>query len=129
LTELDPWLRCALAVLATWRVTHLFAAEDGPGNVLARLRHVFESTWAGKLMDCFYCLSLWIAAPFAFWITARPCDIVGAWLALSGAACLLERAAGAPVVIRPLRGDSDGMLWQEPREHTERQSLRDPAGA
>jgi hypothetical protein len=110
MTEPGSWLRCALAVLAAWRVTHLLAAEDGPANVLSHLRRALGNTWLGKLMDCFYCLSLWIAAPFAFWIAARPLDIVVVWLALSGGACLLEHAVEAPVIIEPLKGDSDGML-------------------
>jgi hypothetical protein len=44
------------------------------------------------MLDCFFCLSLWVAAAFAF---ALARDLVGwvvAWLALSGAACLLTRA-------------------------------------
>lgn len=31
MTLLDSWLTFALAALATWRVTHLLAEEDGPG--------------------------------------------------------------------------------------------------
>ena len=38
MSEFDPWLRFLLAVLATWRLTHLIAREDGPGRCLARLR-------------------------------------------------------------------------------------------
>jgi hypothetical protein len=44
-------------------------------------------------MDCFSCLSVWVAAPLALTVTRRPREALGTWLALSGAACLLERAA------------------------------------
>lgn len=45
----------------------------------------------GQAMDCFYCLSLWIAAPAALFVTRRPIDWLFVWLAASAAACLLER--------------------------------------
>ena len=32
------WARLVLAVLATWRLTHLLAREDGPADLLVRLR-------------------------------------------------------------------------------------------
>lgn len=80
----------AAAVLATWRVTHLIAAEDGPWNVIARLRALAPGP-VGRLMDCFYCLSLWVAMPAALvigvdWVTRGL-----AWPAISGGAILLER--------------------------------------
>jgi hypothetical protein len=99
---MDPWMRLALAVLATWRVTHLLGREDGPGQVLARLRARLGWGFWGRLMDCFYCLSVWVAAPFAFFLARRPGELLVAWLALSGAACLLERLGAAPVAFTPL---------------------------
>jgi hypothetical protein len=80
-----------LAVLATWRVTHLLAAEDGPGDIVVRFRALLGQSFAGRLMDCFYCLSIWIAAPAALFVTRRWLDWIMVWLAVSGAACLLER--------------------------------------
>jgi hypothetical protein len=102
MSELSTWMRLVLAVFATWRITHLLACEDGPADIIVRLRSVAGNGFLGKLMDCFYCLSLWIAAPFAFLICKNPVDIFLGWLALSGAACLLERFSQEPVVIQPL---------------------------
>jgi hypothetical protein len=99
---MDAWLRFALAVLAVWRVTHLLAAEDGPWNAVARLRARLGAGPLGRLMDCFYCLSVWVAAPFALFVAWRPPDLVVAWLALSGGACLLERATAPAVSVTPL---------------------------
>lgn len=118
----SQWLQFTLVALATWRVTHMLAREDGPGDVFARVRVRIGNGFFGKLMDCFYCLSIWIAAPFALFVSRQPALWLLAWLALSGAACLLERIGGEPVVIQPLaamsdgmkEGDErDGMLWSE----------------
>ena len=102
MSELDFWARFVLAVLATWRITHLLAREDGPANVVARVRARLGSGLWGQLMDCFYCLSVWVAAPLALFVCQRPLDRLFAWLALSGGACLLERTAGQPVVFQPM---------------------------
>lgn len=99
---MNLWLQFVLAVLATWRVTHLLALEDGPAGVLVRLRKWLGDGFAGKLMDCFYCLSFWVAAPLALVLGTRPLDWLLCWLGLSGGACLLERFGQDPVVIQPL---------------------------
>ena len=100
-----PGMRFALASLATWRVTHLLAEEDGPANVVLRVRTRAGSGQLGELMDCFYCLSLWVAAPFGLALARRRRQAPLLWLALSGAACLLEQAtrerATAAVVAEP----------------------------
>ena len=119
---MEFWPGFLLAVLATWRLTHLLAREDGPGGVLAGLRARLGARWAGRLMDCFHCLSLWVAAPLALAVASTWPTWPLAWLALSGAACLLERVGGEPVVIQALPeatdgGERDGMLRPETR-HT-----------
>ena len=80
----------AAAVLATWRVTHLVAAEDGPWDVIARLLARAPGP-VGRLMDCFYCLSLWVAVPAAILIGPDWFVRGLAWPAISGGAILLER--------------------------------------
>jgi hypothetical protein len=92
-TVLDDALpmRFLLAVLATWRVTHLLASEDGPADIVFRLRRRLGEGLLGSIMDCFNCLSLWIAAPAALFVSTWPHVWVVSWLALSGGACLLER--------------------------------------
>jgi uncharacterized protein DUF1360 len=86
--------RFALAALATWRITHLLTEEDGPWDGVVWVRARLGSGQLGELMDCFYCLSMWVAAPLAPVVTGRRRDIPVSWLALSGIACLLERATG-----------------------------------
>jgi hypothetical protein len=121
-----PWLCYLLAAFATYRVTHLIAREDGPGALLARLRRRLGSGFWGSLMDCFKCVSVWVAAPFAcFASSADAVEWTVTWLALSGVACFLdaltERAASAhapapPVVIERLANPEEvpsELLWTE----------------
>lgn len=109
--------RLILAVLVTWRVTHLLASEDGPGDLIARFRALLGESLAGKLMDCFNCLSLWIAMPAAVFVTRRWVEGVMVWLALSGGACLLERLGRGPAVMEPVlrqwEGDTAYVLRSE----------------
>ncbi len=93
------WANFAVAALAVWRLAHLWAYEDGPGDFFARVRAWAGEGFWGKLLDCFYCLSLWVAAPFAFWLARDAAHVFLFWLALSGAACLAERAT-APALKR-----------------------------
>lgn len=88
-------LRFALAGLAVWRLTHLLALEDGPADIVVKLRVRAGSGPFGELMDCFDCLSIWVAAGFAPFVARRPGERVLSWLALSGVACALQRIAGA----------------------------------
>lgn len=116
--EQQFWVHFVLASLATWRLTHLLAKEDGPADIFFRLRQWVGSDFFGQVLDCFYCLSLWVAAPISVIITATITNFVLTWLALSGAACLLERSTQEPVLIQPLSptehgGIHNGMLRSE----------------
>ena len=83
-----------VGILGVWRVTHLLQAEDGPWDLVVRLRGYAGTGMWGRLMDCFYCLSLWIALPFALLIGESGVECLLLWLALSAGAILLERGFG-----------------------------------
>jgi len=88
--------RFVLAVLAVWRVTHLLAKEDGPWRIFKRLRRSFLET----VLSCFYCLSIWVAVPFVWFTGGSLLEKVVVWLALSGAAILLEKATEESLEIK-----------------------------
>lgn len=88
---MDLWFHFTVAVLATWRVTHLFQAEDGPFDLIFRLRKWAGPSFVGKLMDCFYCLSLWMALPLGIWLASSWTIFFIIWLALSGGAIVIHR--------------------------------------
>lgn len=83
------WL--LLGTLCVWRITHLLSAEDGPWDVVVHVRRRAGTGFWGRLLDCFYCLSLWVAVPFAFFLGDSPSERLLLWPALSAGAILLER--------------------------------------
>ncbi len=80
-----------LGAFAVWRITTIFNSEDGPFDIFVRFRSLFGNGVLGKLLDCFYCLSLWIAAPVAYMIGTQWKERLLLWFALSGAAIIIER--------------------------------------
>ena len=107
------WL--LVGTLGVWRITHLLTAEDGPSEVLVRLRRKAGSGFWGSLLDCFYCLSLWVAVPFAFFIGEAAKERSFLWLAFSAGAILLERVTSnepAKPIYFEHGGQEDAMLRQ-----------------
>ena len=84
--------RFMLGLLTVWRITHLLHAEDGPWDIVVHLRRKAGNGFWGKLLDCFYCLSLWVAAPLAFLLGASWWERALLWPSLSAGASLLEQA-------------------------------------
>lgn len=78
-----------ICTLAIWRISHLFSQEDGPFDIVIKFRKLFGQGFFGDLLDCFYCLSMWVAIPFAVLLCSQWVQGIITWLALSGAACLL----------------------------------------
>ncbi len=83
------WL--AVGILAVWRLTHLVQAEDGPWDLVLRLRRRLGDGFLGRLLDCFHCTSLWVALPFAVALGDSLLERFVLWPALSGGAMLAQR--------------------------------------
>ena len=92
-----------VAVLGTWRVAHLMAREDGPFDVIVRLRARAGDGAIGALMDCPHCLGIWIAMPFAWWLS-------GTWEEWGG--CVAGRLRRGVV---PAASDRSGTRRVTPR--------------
>jgi hypothetical protein len=108
-----------LGILGVWRITHLLHAEDGPGQVVVRLRRMAGDGVFGQAMDCFRCLSLWMAAPFALLIGQDWPERTLLWPALSAGAIALEAILERlkPAGIRyfedlPEQENSHVQLWE-----------------
>lgn len=103
--------RFLIAVLATWRVTHLLAEEDGPWNLIVRIRELAGGGFWGELLDCFKCLSLWVAAPLSFFVGRTKSERMVIGLSLSGAAILIQEYFAKPYIIE--EEQTDGLLRSE----------------
>lgn len=80
-----------IVVLAAWRITHLLTKEDGPFDSIFLLRKMAGAGFFGSLLDCPYCLSLWVAVPFAAYLAHGWKEGILLWLSISGGICLLEK--------------------------------------
>jgi len=110
------WL--VLGILCVWRITHLFQAEDGPWDIIVHLRRRAGAGFWGQLLDCFYCLSVWIAAPLAFYLGEELGEQILLWPALSAGAILLERVTNRghgepPALFVEDSEDDHVMLWKK----------------
>ena len=88
------WL--IIGILAVWRLSHLLVSEAGPWHALDRMRRHIAGTIFGDLFNCFYCISIWVAAPFAFLLCGTGNDATWKgrlllWPALSAGAIIIER--------------------------------------
>lgn len=86
-----------LAILAAWRIAHLFAEETGPFAIGIRWRNLHTADdWVGEGMRCVLCLSFWAALPLSVWL----CVAGGLdpwlwplwWLGIAGGAAALQKA-------------------------------------
>ncbi len=78
-------------VVAVWRLTHLIVAEDGPFELIIKVRKSAGNSFLGKLMDCFYCLSIWIALLAASCSANTFNELILLTLYYSGLSILLEK--------------------------------------
>lgn len=84
-------LKYFVIVIVVWRITHLITAEDGPFDLILRLRKLMGNSFFGKLMDCFYCLSIWIGFFVALYVSKSLEEILILTLYYSGASLILEK--------------------------------------
>jgi len=98
----NPILAFVIAALAAWRVSHLIAKEEGPFHLFGKWRALVGGHPVGELFTCFQCLSLWVGAGLALLAGSTWKETALLALALSGAACLLNRLGSEPLVIQPL---------------------------
>src|SRR5947208_4834105 len=88
MTALDFIIIC----FCVYRVSHLISQEDGPFEIIFKFRKLLGKSWLGKLMDCFYCISIWFALFFTFiFVKDEIGKIVLESFAISGAAIAIHK--------------------------------------
>lgn len=88
MTAIEKYILLAIVV---WRLTHLICAEDGPFDLIIKLRKLLGNSFLGKLMDCFHCLSIWIGLVCGFYAGGNVMEIIMLTLYYSGVSILLEK--------------------------------------
>ena len=84
-------LQIILAILAVYRVAHMIAKEDGPLDVLAKIRGKVDpeqKAWIGRGLNCVACLSFWLSL-VAFALGGSWLE----WLAVAGGVLVMYKAA------------------------------------
>ena len=80
----------AAAVLGTYRAVRMFLLEDGPFDVFAAIRaRVTQRTWVGRGLQCYLCLSFWVALGAASLMAANWRELVLLWGGIAGGAVVL----------------------------------------
>lgn len=95
--RLDPVL-FVVGSLAVWRVSSLLYAEDGPFDLFRRLRRAAGEGMLGKMLGCFWCVSVWVAAPAALLVAEGWGARLLCWPALSTGAILVQRWLAPPAI-------------------------------
>ena len=101
--DIDP-VDLFILMLATWRLTSLVVKEDGPWNLLARLRHLIGVRFDAASqpyglnvfsegLTCMWCTSVWvgIVVSLGYLTFPEPTRLVAFPLALSAATLVLQR--------------------------------------
>jgi hypothetical protein len=83
------WL--ILGILAVWRISYFLASETGPWDVMERVRLRLGNGFGRELLSCLYCVSVWVAAPFAYITGDSWKQRLLLWPALSAGAIIVER--------------------------------------
>lgn len=89
-------LTLLIGSLATWRVSHMIAKENGPLAIFARFRAYLAKNQKriGGLFDmvsCIQCLSVYIGAVAAPWAAGGPLEWILYTFAFSALSVILER--------------------------------------
>lgn len=91
------WFTALVAVLASYRIAHAIAREEGPRSVFANIRGRLDpnqETWLGRGITCAACVSVWTSLVIVLMILYLP-EVVTApimfWLAVAGGGLILNK--------------------------------------
>ncbi len=82
----------AIAAFAVYRLARMLADEDGPFDLLSRLRSSIDPdqhTWVGRGLNCPLCVGFWLALPTAILVARTAWPLW--WPALAGASDWLHK--------------------------------------
>lgn len=83
-----------LSALAAWRLTALLAYESGPFRIVDRLRVGLVALRLERLVGCFHCLGVWVAAAVVLVVYDLTRWTLLLWAAVAGVVSIVERWLG-----------------------------------
>lgn len=99
---MPDWFLFLLLIFATYRVTQLLVYDDGPFDLIFKLRTKIgvynldqngeSKSNLGKLFACPYCLGFWLAILAALAASRSIDSFIILWLAIAGGQAFLESA-------------------------------------
>ena len=95
---MTEFVKYFVLVIVVWRLTHLLTSEDGPFEVIIKIRKLLGATILGDLMDCFYCASVWIGMVAGIYAGATIHEIVILTLYYSGASMIINKFCNAKIL-------------------------------
>ena len=89
--DFQNWLALVVTILSVWRLTSLLCYEAGPFGVLSRLRGMLYRMRLGSIIECFHCLSVWVAAVLVLFVYQLQPTSLLLIFATAGGASIIER--------------------------------------
>jgi hypothetical protein len=77
-----------------WRLTGFVFYDEGPFRIGARLRALLVRIGLRSVLDCFHCLSVWIALAGTLAVFGATLSSLAVWWGVAGGVSALELAVG-----------------------------------
>lgn len=94
---MTPTLQILFAAFAVYRVAHMVATEDGPGEMFLRFRNRYtdDGDWFARGIRCPLCVGFWVAAFAGLYLVMLGVISLDvwplAWPGLAGMAALIDK--------------------------------------
>lgn len=82
-----------LCSLAVYRISAMIALEEGPFGIFSFIheRTAKQSNWLERGLNCPLCISVWLSAIGAIWITRQPDLFILYWFAIAGMCLIIHK--------------------------------------
>jgi len=89
-------IKVTFAILATYRLSRMIVGEDGPFSIFDKIRGFVmrkynSDHWLYNGIGCPLCVSFWISAIFALYVTDNAASFPLFWFGIAGAVTLIYR--------------------------------------
>lgn len=87
-------LKIILIILGVFRISHLIVYEMGPFDIFSKLRGLIvkniKTAWIVEGFNCVLCISFWLSAIGAFFVSFDFSDYFIRWFGIAGAVAIIS---------------------------------------